>query len=80
VIPSEEGQRKADSDSIHGSQFLDEAVRLAQRGIVCLLIQGYFPWRFAQKRSEEDRSQIIGQVIELRRTIDFLKEQPEVDR
>lgn len=61
------------------TQFLDEAVRMAQRGAVCLLVQGYFPWMSAQKGSEEDRPQIIGQVTELRRAIDFLLAQPGVD-
>jgi formylglycine-generating enzyme required for sulfatase activity len=60
-------------------QFLDEAVSMAQRGAVCLLIQGYFPWMANPAGDERDRALITGQVAELRRAIDFLLEQPEVD-
>ncbi len=61
------------------AQFLDEAVLMAQRGAVCLLIQGYFPWMINPAGDERDRPRIRGQVIELRRGIDFLLAQPEVD-
>jgi dienelactone hydrolase len=60
-------------------QYLDEAVALAQRGVVCLLPQGVFPWMSAQAGNENDRQLIIGQVTELRRAVDFLLAQPGVE-
>jgi fermentation-respiration switch protein FrsA (DUF1100 family) len=60
-------------------QFLDEAVTQARQGAVCLLLQGFFPYMSAPRRNADDRPLIIGQVIELRRAIDFLLAQPGVD-
>lgn len=59
--------------------FLDEAIALAQGGAVCLLVQGYYPYQTVPENSAEDRPNIIGQVIELRRAVDFLLSQPGVD-
>src|SRR5687768_14858814 len=60
-------------------EFLEEAKLLAQQGIVSLLIDGYFPWNTVNKDAESDRQNTIGQVIELRRALDFLLAQPGVD-
>jgi len=60
-------------------EFLDGAVQLAQQGTVSLLVQGTFPWNEAPANGERDRDQVIQQVIELRRALDFLLSQPEVD-
>jgi len=60
------------------AQYLDEAITLAQHGAVSLLLQGYFPWMTSPKGAA-DRPLIIGQEIELRRAVDFLLSQPEVD-
>jgi dienelactone hydrolase len=60
-------------------QYLDEAKVLAKRGAVCLLLQGYFPWMAVPRGTADDRQLIIGQIIELRRAIDFLLSQPGVD-
>ena len=61
------------------AQFLDEAVAMAQRGAIGLLVQGYFPWMANPAGDERDRPLITGQVAELRRAIDFLLVQPGVD-
>ena len=61
------------------AQFLDEAVATAQRGAICLLVQGYFPWMANPAGDARDRPLITGQVAELRRAIDFLLAQPGVD-
>jgi len=61
------------------NQFLDEAVSMAQHGAVCLLLHGIFPWMSVQKGTADDRQPIIGQLIELRRAVDFLLDQPSVD-
>jgi dienelactone hydrolase len=59
--------------------FLEEAKLLAQQGVVSLLIDGYFPWNTRASHAESDRQNVIGQVIELRRALDFLLAQPGVD-
>lgn len=62
------------------TQFLDEAVALSKRGVVSLLIQGYFPWTEPPKDGPTDRQKIIDQTIEARRAIDLLLTQKGVDR
>jgi len=61
------------------NEFLDEAVSLAQHGVVSLLLQGTVPWMSAFTLNQTDRSKVIGQVVEVRRGIDFLLTQPGVD-
>ncbi|HTX90869.1 MAG TPA: hypothetical protein VMC09_06595 [Anaerolineales bacterium] len=60
-------------------EYLPEAITMAQHGAVCLLPQGYFPWSSLPTGTQADRSQIIGQTVELRRAFDFLLSQPGVD-
>ncbi len=60
-------------------EYLNEALTMAQHGAVSLLSQGYFPWTANPTGTQADRPLIIGQVIELRRAIDFLLTQPGVD-
>jgi len=61
------------------NEFLDEAVMLAKQGIVSLLIQGYFPWTPDPKDGETDRQRVIDETIEVRRALDLLLAQPEVN-
>jgi dienelactone hydrolase len=61
------------------SEFLDEAIALAKRGTVSLLIQGYFPWLEPPTEGRADRQQVIEQTIEVRRALDLLLSQPGVD-
>jgi dienelactone hydrolase len=61
------------------TQFLEEATAMAHRGVVSLLIQGYFPWQEEPKDGVTDRQQVIDQVIDTRRAIDLLLSQPAVD-
>jgi dienelactone hydrolase len=61
------------------SQFLEEATAMARRGVVSLLIQGYFPWHEEPKNGVADRQQVIDQVIDARRAMDLLLSQPGVD-
>jgi dienelactone hydrolase len=68
------GETKADR-----TEFLDDAVELAQRGTVSLLIQGFFPWVEKPVDGEKDMHQVIDQTIEVRRAIDLLLLQPDVD-
>jgi dienelactone hydrolase len=61
------------------NEFLDEAIVLAKRGTVSLLMQGYFPWTKQPSEAQQDRRQIINQVIEVRRALDLLLSQPNID-
>ena len=61
------------------TQFLNEAVSLAKQGTVSLLIQGYFPWAVPPADARTDRQRVIDETIEVRRALDLLLSQPEVD-
>lgn len=61
-------------------QFLSEAVSLAKKGVVSLLIQGHFPWAVAPSNGQTDRQLVIDETIEVRRALDLLISQPGVDR
>lgn len=63
------------------TQFLEEAVALASRGNVSLLVNAMWSdsgW-YGKRIPEEDYSHSIRQVIELRRAMDLLLSQPNVD-
>lgn len=63
------------------SEFLNEAVGLAKHGVVSMLIDA--PWSekgwFDKRTTEHDYDDSIATVIELRRALDVLAAQPEVD-
>ena len=62
------------------SQFVEEAVELAQYGVVSLLpatMWSDFEW-FRKRKREEDLQNSIAQVKELRRALDLLAAQPGV--
>lgn len=63
------------------TQFLEEAVVLANRGVVSLLVEGMWadPAWYQSRIPEEDPQQAVKQVIELRRAMDLLLAQPGVD-
>ena len=61
------------------TEFVEEAVAMAGRGAVSVLIQGYFPWTDAPMEGPADRRKIIEQVIDTRRAIDLLMSLPNVD-
>ncbi len=63
------------------TQFLDEAVELARRGTISLLVDAMWSdsgW-YEKRVPEEDFANSIQQVIELRRAMDVLLSQPGVD-
>ncbi|HEY1406943.1 MAG TPA: hypothetical protein VF857_10065 [Spirochaetota bacterium] len=60
-------------------QFLEEGTTLAKKGSVCLLLEGLFPWQEKPKNINTDMKMIIRQIIELRRGIDLLCMQKNVD-
>jgi len=61
-------------------EFLDEAVTMARKSVISILIQGYFPWIEAPVSGDRDRKQVIDQTIDLRRAVDILLTRPEVDK
>ena len=68
------GETKSDR-----TEFLDEAVKLAPQGTVSLLIEGFFPWKEKPVDGPTDLQQIVDQTIEVRRALDLLLSQPDVD-
>lgn len=64
------------------TQFLDEAVQLAPKGVVSLLVDAMWsaPRWFGNRIPEKDYENSIRQVIELRRALDLLLSQPNVDK
>ena len=63
------------------TEFLEEAVALAGRGVVSLLVDTLWaePKWYGRRIPEEDYERAIRQVIELRRAMDLLLAQPGVD-
>jgi len=61
-------------------EFLDQSIELAKKGVVGLLIDGYFPWKVKPNGDlKNDKSLITYQVIELRRALDYLTSLSYVD-
>ena len=67
------------SPTANRTEFLQEAVTMAQKGVVSLLPQGFFPWVESPKNIQHDCSFTIQQTIALRRGLDLLLSQPSVD-
>lgn len=64
------------------TEFLDEAVTLAGRGVVSLLVDAMwadYRWYNKARIPEEDFDHSVRQVVELRRALDLLLTQPNVD-
>src|SRR5687767_15375362 len=64
------------------TQFLDEAVELAPKGVVSLLVDAMWsaPRWFGNRDPEKDYENSIRQVIELRRALDLLLSRANVDK
>ena len=64
------------------TQFLEEAVALAPKGTVSLLVDAMWsaPEWFGKRVPDNDYQNSISQVIELRRALDLLLAQPKVDK
>jgi hypothetical protein len=60
-------------------EFLNEATRLAAKGVVSLLTTRYFPHSKVPEDWRTDRQSIVDQVVQLRRGLDVLAAQPGVD-
>lgn len=70
-----------DPQTTNRTQFLEEAVALAGRGVVSLLVEGMWadPDWYKNRIPEEDFAHAVLQVIELRRAMDLLLAQPDID-
>jgi dienelactone hydrolase len=89
VTPAQPGPHAAilyvhwlgDPATTNRTEFLDEAVALAGRGVVSLLVDAMWaqPKWYGQRVPEEDYDRSVQQVIELRRALDLLLAQPGVD-
>ena len=68
------------SDSNRG-QFVTEATEMAKRGAACLLIETMWsdPDFFLKRTQEDDPQNCIQQVVDIRRAMDFLLAQPNID-
>lgn len=72
-------------ETTNRTQFLKEAVALAPRGVVSVLVDAMWstavnPDWYGQRVPEDDYANSIKQVIALRRAMDLLLAQPQVDR
>jgi hypothetical protein len=69
------------SGSSNRTQFLEEAVTLANRGVTSLLVDTMWaePKWYAARIPEEDYARSVRQVVELRRAMDLLLAQPRID-
>jgi dienelactone hydrolase len=67
-----------DAATTNRTEFLDEAVSLASHGILSLLIDGMWSKRrwYGERVLAEDHKDGIAQVAALRRSLDFLQQQP----
>ena len=63
------------------SQFVEEAKELARGGTVCLLIETLWsdPDFFIKRTQEDDMQNSIEEVVNIRRAMDLLLSQPEID-
>jgi len=70
-----------ESPDSNRTQFLDEAVQLAGRGVTSLLIETMWSDRdwFIKRTQAEDQQNTIEQVVELRQAMDILLAEPGVD-
>lgn len=88
VTPQQPGEHPAtmflhwlsDPDVSNRGEFLDEAVGLAQHGMVSLLPQLVFPITTFPVGDRSDRASILAQAIQLRRGLDLLDARHGVDR
>jgi dienelactone hydrolase len=63
------------------TQFLEEAVSLAERGVASIMIDQFFPWKRPPGGGDflRDRDAVVQQVLEVRRSLDILLAQPGID-
>ena len=71
-----------DEATTNHTEFQDDAARLAQRGVTSLLIDAMWSekdWFDKERSTQTDYQRSIDQVVDLRRSLDALLAQPNVD-
>ena len=70
-----------EADNSNRSQFVAEATKMAKRGAACLLIETMWsdPDFFLKRTQEDDLQNSVQQVVDIRRAMDFLLLQPNID-
>lgn len=70
-----------ESISSHRSQFEEEAREMAQRRAICISIETLWSDRdfFLKRTQEDDRQNSVEEVVNIRRAIDLLLSQPNID-
>jgi dienelactone hydrolase len=70
-----------ESPDSNRSQFALEAKEMAKRGAACLLVETMWsdPDFFLKRAQEDDPQNSVRQVVDIRRAMDFLLAQPDVD-
>ncbi len=67
------------SPTSNRTEFLPDAVTLAQEGVVSVLVQGDFPWMKDPAGLEADRAAVVTEALKVRRGIDLLLAWGDVD-
>src|SRR5829696_1002009 len=60
------------SPTSNRTEFLPDAVSLAQEGVVSVLVQGEFPWLKDPASLETDQAAVVTEALKVRRGIDLL--------
>ena len=70
-----------ESHDSNRSQFVNEAVEMAKSGVICLTVETLWsdPDFFIKRTQADDAKNSIEEVVNLRRFMDFLFEQPNID-
>jgi dienelactone hydrolase len=70
-----------ESHDSNRSQFVNEAIEMAKRGIICLTVETLWsdPDFFLKRTQADDMQNSMEEVVNLRRFMDFLLSQPNVD-
>ena len=67
------------SPTSNRTEFLPDAVTLAQEGVVSVLVQGDFPWLKDPANLEADQAAVVTEALKVRRGIDLLLARGDVD-
>jgi dienelactone hydrolase len=70
-----------ESRNSNRSQFVEEAVEMAKRGVICLTVETMWsdPDFFTKRTQAEDMRYSMEETVNLRRFMDFLSAQPDFD-
>jgi cephalosporin-C deacetylase-like acetyl esterase len=71
-----------ESDDSNRSQFVNEAIEMARQGVICLTVETLWsdPDFFMKRTQADDMQNSMEEVVNLRRFMDFLFSQPNMDQ